>query len=144
MARTHNITKRHQTKQGKNRRNQQIATPTNTKTLKTFLGAIQYCAKFLPNLSEKTDNMRRIPKKGTKWDWTTDRNTGFNKIKQELTKLPCLAHYNGNKENIVTTDASKTGLGIALWQKQGNNELKPIAFASRYLNDAGINFQSVN
>ena len=61
-------------------------------------------------------------------------------LKQELTKFPCLAHLNGNKENIVTTDASKTGLGIALWQKQSNNELKPIAFASRYLNDAEKKF----
>ena len=52
------------------------------------------------------------------------------KCKQKSPKLPCLAHYNRNKENIVTTDASKTGLGIALRQKQGNNELKPIAFAS--------------
>ena len=111
--------------------------PTNTKTFKSFLGAIQNFAKFIPTLSEKTDNMRQLLKKGTKWDWTTDRNTDFEKkIKQELTKLPCLAHYNGNKENIVTTDASKTGLGIALWQKQCNNELKPIAFASCYLNDA--------
>ena len=80
--------------------------------------------------------MRQLLKKGTKCEWTTDRNSDFNKIKQELTSLPCLAHYNGNKENIVTTDACKTGLGIALWQKQGNGELKPIAFASRYLNDA--------
>ena len=46
------------------------------------------------------------------------------------------AYYNGNKDNIVTTDASNTGLGIALWQQQNNGELKPIAFASRYLNDA--------
>ena len=144
MAQTHNITKRHQTKQGKTDAINKLQPTTNTKTLKTFLGAIQYFAKFLPNLSEKTDNMRRILEKGTKWDWTSDRNTGFNKIKQELTKLLCLADYNGNKENIVTTDTSKTGLGIALWQKQGNNELKPIAFASRNLNDAGINFQSVN
>ena len=53
-----------------------------------------------------------------------------------MTKLHCLAHYNGNKDNIVATDVSKTGLGIALWQKQSNNELKPIALASRYLNDA--------
>ena len=53
-----------------------------------------------------------------------------------MTKIPFLAHYNGNKDNIVTTDASKTGFGKALWQKQSNNELKPIAFASRYLNDA--------
>ena len=80
--------------------------------------------------------MRQLLKKGTKWDWATDRNADFNNIKQELTKLPCLAHYNGNKENIVTIDAGKTGLGIALWQKQGNNELKPIAFASHFLNDA--------
>ena len=80
--------------------------------------------------------MRQLLKKRTKWDWTTDRNVDFNKIKLELTKLPFLAHYNGSKDNIVTTDASKTGLGIALLQKQSNNELKPIAFASRYLNDA--------
>ena len=91
--------------------------PTNAKTLKSFLGAIQYFSKFIPNLSEKTDNMRQLLKKGTKWESTTDRNSDFNKIKQELTSLPCLAHYNGNKENIVTTDACKTGLGIALWQK---------------------------
>ena len=58
--------------------------------------------------------MRQLLKKGTKWDWTTDKNADFNKIKQELTKLPCLAHYNGNKEIIVTTDASKTRLGVAL------------------------------
>ena len=80
--------------------------------------------------------MRQLLKKGTKWNWTDERNTDLNKIKQELTSLPCLAHYNGSKENIVTTDASNTGLGVALWQKENNGELKPIAFASRYLNDA--------
>ena len=80
--------------------------------------------------------MRQLLKKGTKWEWTTDRNLDYNKIKQELTSLPCLAHYNGSKDNIVTTDACKTGLGVALWQKQGDGELRPIAFASRYLSDA--------
>ena len=76
------------------------------------------------------------------WDemgWTEERNSDFNKIKQELTPLPCLTHYNGNKENIVTTAACKTRLGVALWQKQRNREQKPIAFASRYLNDADKN-----
>ena len=118
--------------------------PTSTKTLKSFLGAIQYFAKFIPNLSEKTDNMRQLLKKETKWEWTTDRNSDYNKIKMDLTTLPCLAHYNGSKYNIVTTDACKTGLGVALWQKQGDGELKPIAFASRYLNDAEKNIPSEN
>ena len=88
--------------------------------------------------------MRQLLKKNTKWEGTEERNTDFNKIKKELTSQPCLAHYNGNKENIVTTDACGTGLGIALWQKQSNGDLKPIAFASRYLNDAEKNIQSEN
>ena len=80
--------------------------------------------------------MRELLKKGTKWKWTTDRNSDFHKIKQEISTLPCLVRYNGNKDNIVTTDACKTGLGVALWQKQGSGELKQIAFISRYLNVA--------
>ena len=52
-----------------------------------------------------------------------------------LTEGPCLAHYAKDKDNIVTTDASTTGLGITLWQKQDDGNTKPIAFGSRYLND---------
>ena len=43
-------------------------------------------------------------------------------------------------QNIVTTDASKTGLGITLWQKQPDGEIKPIPFGSRYLNDTEKNY----
>ena len=88
--------------------------------------------------------MRQLLKKNTKWEWTEERNTDFNKIKKELTSQPCLAHYNGNKENIVTTDACGAGIGIAIWQKQSNGDLKQIPFASRYLNDAEKNIQSEN
>ena len=38
------------------------------------------------------------------------------------------------------TDASKTGLGIALWQKQDDGNIKPIAYGSRYLNDTEKNY----
>ena len=37
--------------------------PENTKELKSFLGAIQYMAKFLPKLSERTDKLRKLLKK---------------------------------------------------------------------------------
>ena len=35
-----------------------------------------------------------------------------------LTEGPCLAHCPKDKDNIVTTEASNTGLRITLWQKQ--------------------------
>ena len=85
--------------------------------------------------------MRLLLKKGVKWEWTEDRDTDFNNLKKELTTQPCLAHYNGNRESIVTTDACNTGLRIALWQRQNNGELKAIAYARRYLNDAEKKFR---
>ena len=47
-----------------------------------------------------------------------------------LAEGPCLAHYAKDKDNIVTTDASKFGLRI------DDEKIKPIAQGSRYLNDA--------
>ena len=41
--------------------------PTNTKILKSFLGAVQHFAQFIPNPPEKPDIMREL-KKGTKCD----------------------------------------------------------------------------
>ena len=95
------------------------------KKLKLFLGAIQYLAKFLPRLSEKTDRLRKLLKKDSVWNWGKQQDEDFNSIKEMLTR-----------DNIVTTDASKTGLGITLWQKQSDGEIKPIAFSSRYLNNS--------
>ena len=114
---------------------QKLKRPEITKELKSFLGAIKYIAKFLPKLSEQTDRLRKLLKKNEPWIWGDEQQKDFKKIKQMLTEGPCLAHYAKDKDNIVTTDASTTGLGITLWQKQDDGNRKPIAFGSRYLND---------
>ena len=61
-----------------------------------------------------------------------DRRThrSVQQFKKVITQLPFLAHYNSNKENILTTDASTKGLGATLWQKQKDGNLKPVGFAS--------------
>ena len=119
---------------------QKLKSPNNTKVLKSFLGAIHYLAKFLPKLSEKTDRLRKLLKKNEPWIWGQEQENDFKQIKQMLTEKPCLANYAKDKDNKVTTDASKTGLGITLWQKQDDGELKPIAFGSRYLNNIEKNY----
>ena len=117
-----------------------MKSPNNTKELRSFLGAIQYLANFLLKLSEKTDQLRKLLKKNEPWTWGEEREKDFKQIKQMLTEKPCLAHYANDKCNMVTTDASKTGLGITLWQKQDNGEIKPITFGSRYLNNTEKNY----
>ena len=73
---------------------QKLKSPNITKKLKSFLGAIQYLAKFLPTLSEKTDRLRKLLKKNEPWIWGEEQeNDFFKQIKQMLTEKPCLAHY---------------------------------------------------
>ena len=96
--------------------------PENPKQLKSFLLAIQYLAKILPRLSERTDKLRKLLKKNTEWKWETEQQNDFEMIKKMLTEEPALAHYAKDKDNIVSTDASKTGLGVTLWQKQEDGE----------------------
>ena len=74
-------------------------------------------------------------KKQNEWIWTDEQTKAFNKLKEGITKIPCLAHYNAQNENIITTDASTKGLGAMLWQKQKGGNPKQVGFASRYLSD---------
>ena len=112
-----------------------IEIPKNEKELKSFSGAIQYLSKYIENLSAQTDILRKLLKKQNEWIWTDEHTKAFNNLKELITQLPCLAHYNPKSENILTTDASTEGLGATLWQKQKDGNLKPIGFASRFLSD---------
>ena len=116
-----------------------INIPKNEKELKSFLGAIQLLSKYIKNLSAQTDLLRNLLEKN-EWIWTEEHTEAFNNLKKLITQLPCLAHYNSNKENIITTDASTKGLGATLWQKQKDGNLKLVGFASRFLSDTEKNF----
>ena len=96
-----------------------LEAPKNMKKLKSFLGSIQHLSKFIINLSKKTDRMRQLLKKEVKWDWTSEIDEDFKKLKKEITEAPCLTHFDPRKDNYITTDACNTGLGATLWQKEG-------------------------
>ncbi|KAG5870573.1 hypothetical protein JTB14_029720 [Gonioctena quinquepunctata] len=46
----------------------QIDIPKNTKELSRFLGMVTYVAKFIPNLSKLTSNLRVLLKKDVVWE----------------------------------------------------------------------------
>ena len=48
--------------------------------------------------------------------------------KKMLTEGSCLANCAKDKDSMVTTDTSKTELGITLCQKQEDGNIKPIAY----------------
>ena len=56
----------------------------NAKELKSFLGATQYMAKFLPKYSEQTDSLRKLLKKNKHWKLGPKQEVDLNRTKQNI------------------------------------------------------------
>ena len=69
------------------------------------MGANQYLSKYIDNLSAQTDSLGQLLKKDNDWIWTEEHTLAFESPKQKITEIPCLAHYNSDYPNVITTDA---------------------------------------
>ena len=86
--------------------------------------------------------MNDLLKKGQPWQWGPEQIERFCCLQTSLTQEPVLQYSDFTKPFIVTTDASGFAVGAILSQgKVGQH--KPIAFASRTLNQAEQNYSTI-
>ena len=109
--------------------------PTNRKELQCFLGMVNYLARFLPNLSVKTEPLRKLLEKKNRWEWHHEHDKAFEELKHLVCSEPVLAMYNPKQPIRISTDASRSGLGAVLEQQTDGHWL-PVAYHSRALTDA--------
>ena len=112
--------------------------PKDKKELHTILGMITYLAKFAPSLSEMTKPMRDILKEEFEFVWEKPQQDAFDKVKLMISNTPVLTFFDPKKELVLEVDASKHGLGAAIY-----NDGKPIAFASKALNATEQNYAQI-
>ncbi|GFU69970.1 retrovirus-related Pol polyprotein from transposon 297 [Trichonephila clavipes] len=103
--------------------------PKNNKELSKFLGIAGWYQKFIPNYADTCEPLHRLKKKGAKFNWSTEAQDFFNKVKRVLTEASILQLPNFQEQFNLLTDASGFGISAVL-----NQSLRPIAFASRTLN----------
>ena len=89
---------------------------------------------FYPKSHKKTGRMKHLIGKQTENGWTERKEEDFNEIRKMIKGILFLVHFVRVRDNIVTTNASRTGLRATLSGKN-DNTIRPIAFAGRYLND---------
>ncbi|GFX43078.1 retrovirus-related Pol polyprotein from transposon 297 [Trichonephila clavipes] len=109
--------------------------PKNNKEVSKFLGIAGWYQKFIPHHADICEPLYRLKKKGAKFNWSTEAQDAFNKVKRELTDAPVLQLPNFKEQFNLFTDASGVGMGAVL-----NQNHRPIAFASRSLNKAERNY----
>ena len=107
--------------------------PTDVSGLRSFLGAVQFYGKFIPNLSTMTEPLTRLTRKETPWKWEAEQQAAFQRLKDELCKDTVLAHYDPHLEIGVSCDASQVGIGAVLFHRYPDGSERPIANASKTL-----------
>lgn len=112
----------------------QLKTPTCVKELQRILGMVNYLGKFISNMSELTEPLRKLLHKEAAWCWETEHTRAFEKIKKVLTSTPVLAYYDVNKPVKLSVDASSKSMGACLMQ-----EGKPVAYATRAFTTSQLN-----
>src|SRR5438132_10038700 len=100
--------------------------PTSVTEILSFLGLAGYYCQFIPDFSKIAKPMMKLLQKEAKFDWTSDCEAAFQRLKTLLTTAPVLTQPDVTKLFDVYCDASGTGLGCVLMQ-----EGKVVAYASR-------------
>ncbi|KAL1123468.1 hypothetical protein AAG570_002548 [Ranatra chinensis] len=117
--------------------------PKTPKQLKGFLGLLGYYRKFIPNFAAIVKPLTtRLKKDHTINISDKDYVECFHKCKQLLTNEPLLQYPDFDKPFILTTDASEFAIGAVLSQGTIGSD-RPIAFASRTLNEHERNYSTI-
>ena len=118
------------------------AAPTNKTELKSFLGLVTYVSKFLKSMSSVLHPLYQLLRKNSRWAWSQQCQSAFDKAKILISQAPVLAHYDVRKPLKLYCDASSTGLGACLMHVIDGCE-QPVAYASRTLSQAERNYAQV-
>ena len=105
-----------------------MPTPTNVKSLKDFVGMMQYLTKFIPQLSAQTEPLRELERKDVEWCWLTVHDDVIAKLKKSVCEATALKYFDSMQEVTVQSDASEKGLEYTLMQNG-----QPVAYGARGL-----------
>lgn len=109
--------------------------PKSVDQVRQFLGMATFYSSFVPNLAEITANMRKLLRKGIKFNWDKECENEFNALKEILASDKVLIHFRDDLPVIITSDAGPQGIAAVMSHSiQGLQ--RPVMYASRALSIA--------
>ena len=114
----------------------------------SFTGFTNYYHKFIKGYAKIAHPLHELTSgENAKWKhrpvkWNDWCQALFEALKKLCSESPVLAYADYSKPFVLHTDASTTGLGAVLYQKQSDGKERVIAYASRSLNHAEHNYDA--
>lgn len=115
--------------------------PKNAEEVRRFVAFCNYYRKFIRSFAEITVPLNKLCRKNEPFVWTSECQNSFEILKEKLINPPILQYPDFSQENefILQTDASNMAIGSVLC----NSDLRPVAYASRPLNKAELNYPTI-
>uniref|UniRef100_A0A914Z7V6 RNA-directed DNA polymerase n=1 Tax=Panagrolaimus superbus TaxID=310955 RepID=A0A914Z7V6_9BILA len=113
---------------------QRMSVPTDVKSLRSFLGLVNYYQTFIPRFREIREPLDNLLKNDAFWSWDVAEQSAVDEIKRKLSEECLLTHYDPHLPITVAADASQNGMGGVISHVYPNGLERPIQFFSKSLN----------
>uniref|UniRef100_A0A8H7K2I8 RNA-directed DNA polymerase n=1 Tax=Bionectria ochroleuca TaxID=29856 RepID=A0A8H7K2I8_BIOOC len=114
--------------------------PKTVKEVQAFLGFANYYRRFIKDYGKIAAPLHDITKKGIEFQWDDKQQEAFNKIKNRILSEPVLRMFDPTREVELETDALDYAIGAQLGQRDDKGVLHPVAFFSKKLHGAELNY----
>jgi hypothetical protein len=114
--------------------------PTTKRKVRSFLGLASYYRRFIRDFSKIAKPLYTLTKQDETFCWTEECRSAFEHLRTCLTTKPVVIYPDFSKPFILHTDASDYAVGAVLAQTDSANKEHVIAYASRILNRAEVNY----
>ena len=104
---------------------------------------VNQMSKFSPNIAHISKPLRELLSTKRVWTWSSAQEESFKKLKEELSSPRVLALHDTSAKTKISADASAYGLGAVLLQQQDDEKWRPVAFASRTMNEAELRYAQI-
>uniref|UniRef100_H3B6Z0 Gypsy retrotransposon integrase-like protein 1 n=1 Tax=Latimeria chalumnae TaxID=7897 RepID=H3B6Z0_LATCH len=113
---------------------QAIRSPTNITELRSFLGICNYSHQFIENYAEISQPLTKLLRKNEPRVWEYTQENVVSELKKRLSKVPCLAYAEKDKEFFLETGYADSNISAVLYQKHDTDN-RVVAYVSKTLSE---------